>query len=58
MTVTVLPASAVPAMVGVALLASAVVMTGVLGAALSMVTVSVLEADEVPVASLDTAVRE
>ncbi|CCD02598.1 protein of unknown function (plasmid) [Azospirillum baldaniorum] len=47
-TVTVAPASAVPLRVGVVLLLSAVVTVGAFGAPLSMVTLRVLEADDVP----------
>ena len=58
MTVTVLPASAVPAMVGVALLVSAVVTVGALGAVVSMVSVWVPGVETLPAASVavtDTA---
>ena len=59
MTVTVLPASAVPAMVGVVLLVSAAVVTaGAVGAVVSMVSVWVPGVDVLPAASVavtDTA---
>ena len=59
MTVTVAPASAVPLMVGLAVLVNVALVTeGALGAAVSMVTVSAVEALEVPLASLALAVSE
>nr|WP_246203325.1 hypothetical protein [Azospirillum brasilense] len=54
-TVTVAPASAVPVIVGVALLLSVVVMTGALGLVVSMVSDWVPGAEMLPAASVAVA---